>query len=74
MIADAYSNFDPLDYEAMPDDDRGCAYYFKKFDDQIIRPVFIYKYQQVRQLPEIAFEDVIKETNANYEFEVFTTN
>lgn len=34
----------------------GCMYFFKKFDDQILRPILIYKYRKNKHKPEINFD------------------
>lgn len=42
--------------------EKGCMYFFRKFDDQILRPIFIHKYKYIRNAPEVNFEQVLKET------------
>ena len=46
----------------IPDDQKGCFYYFRKFDDQILRPIFIYKYNQKKHMPEVDFQTLLKES------------
>jgi len=41
---------------------KGCLYFFRKFDDQILRPIFIHKYKIVKHKPEVNFEQVLRET------------
>ena len=43
---------------------RGCAFYFSKFDDTILRPIFVYKYAEKKHKPEIPFEALLDETAA----------
>lgn len=42
--------------------EKGCLHYFRKFDDQILRPIFIYKYAKIKFKPEINFATVLKES------------
>lgn len=42
---------------------RGCGYYFKKFDDTILRPIFIYKYSIVKHKPEADFNKLLLEND-----------
>jgi len=46
------------------DEDRGCFYYFKMFDDKILRPILIYKYNIVKFVEEVDFEKVLEEHDA----------
>jgi hypothetical protein len=48
----------------IPESEKGCFYYFRKFDDQIVRPIFIYKYNQVKNMPEISFHTMLQESEA----------
>ena len=43
------------------EEDKGCAYYFKMFDDKILRPIMIYKYNLVKFVEEVDFEKVLVE-------------
>lgn len=52
---------------------RGCAYYFKKFDDQILRPIFVYKYVERKHKPEISFETLLRASEDNREGFNFNT-
>lgn len=42
---------------------RGCSYYFKKFDEEILRPIIIYKYFRQKYQPEINFDKLLRETD-----------
>lgn len=50
--------------ETLRTGNRGCAYYFAKFDDTILRPIFVYKYNEKKYKPEIPFEALLDETEA----------
>ena len=41
----------------------GCLYYFRMFDDTILRPILIYKYARVKHTPEINFDDCITQAD-----------
>ena len=47
--------------------ERGCAYYFKKFDDQILRPIFVYKYAEKKHKPEISFDTLLRASEKDYD-------
>mmetsp|Transcript_36181 Transcript_36181/g.55570 ORF Transcript_36181/g.55570 Transcript_36181/m.55570 type:complete len:107 (+) Transcript_36181:1563-1883(+) len=56
---------------------KGCAYFFKKFDDSILRPIFVYKYEYRKQRPEISFDQILKETEqlndmGGYNFQTYS--
>ena len=38
------------------EEDKGCGYYFKMFDDKILRPIMIYKYNLIKFVEEVDFE------------------
>ena len=42
-------------------------YYFKKFDDQFLRPIFVYKYEQSKSKPEVSFEAILRESAAFFD-------
>lgn len=45
---------------------RGCGFFFQKFDDQILRPIFIYKYGQRRHIKnEVSFDAILDEIQDN---------
>ena len=46
------------------EENKGCAYYFKMFDDKILRPILIYKYNQTKFVKEVDFEQVLEEKDA----------
>lgn len=52
--------FGDLNDDAYGSKNRGCAYYFKKFDDQILRPIFVYKYAEKKFKPEISFDTLLR--------------
>ena len=42
--------------------DKGCIYYFKIFDNTILRPIFIYKWERIKKRHYLFdFEDVLRE-------------
>ena len=49
-------NFDKLSPH-----EKGCAFYFGKFDDTILRPIFVYKYGERKHKPDIPFEALLEE-------------
>lgn len=38
------------------EENKGCSYYFKMFDDKILRPIMIYKYNSLKFVEEVDFE------------------
>ena len=40
---------------------KGCTYYFKIIDNLVLRPIFIYKYELKKNLPEFNFNDMLQE-------------
>ena len=46
------------------EENKGCGYYFKMFDDKILRPILIYKYNKTKFVKEIDFEQVLEEREA----------
>ena len=42
---------------------RGPRFYFQKFDEEILRPIFIYKYFRQKYQPEINFDKLLRETD-----------
>ena len=40
---------------------KGCSFYFSKFDDTILRPIFVYKYSERKHKPDIPFEALLEE-------------
>lgn len=37
----------------------GCLYYFRQFDERILRPILIYKYKKNKYKPEINFNKLL---------------
>jgi hypothetical protein len=41
------------------DEQKGCAYFFRMFDETILRPILIYKYHRYKTKAEIDFNEVV---------------
>ena len=47
---------------------KGCSYYFKLFDQAIVRPILIYKYKTRIFEKEVKFNELLEETKeGNFE-------
>lgn len=55
---EAFNNLSPSE--------KGCSYYFSKFDDTILRPIFVYKYSQRKNKPELPFEALLEEVDNDF--------
>jgi hypothetical protein len=63
-----------LNDDAYGPKDRGCGFYFSKFDEQILRPIFVYKYAEKKfKGPEISFETLLKASEHNLDNFNFNT-
>lgn len=49
--------------ETTQESERGCLYFFNKFDYQILRPIFIYKWNVVKHKKEMNFDNILTEAD-----------
>lgn len=56
MMSTISADYIQLDGSQYVPDDAGCLYYFRQFDETILRPLLIYKYKKLKHKPEINFE------------------